>query len=214
MAKLIREFITESKITEGPDKKLWLEGIVAQGNIINQNRRRYSTDILDKEIARYTKDIIETNIAWGELDHPQGPNINMDRVSHRFVSVRREGNDFIAKALVTNTPMGNILRGLHESGGRIGMSTRGMGSMVENTECSDVCEDYQIVTLADAVANPSAPNAFVNGIMEGKEWVLEGGIYKEVQMEAAKRAILAAPKRKLDEVKMAEYAKFIQALKS
>lgn len=191
------KYITEK--TESGKKNLYIEGIFMQGGIVNRNNRTYSPDILEKEVTRYTKDLIEKGRAFGELGHPNGPSINLDRVSHIITEMRRSGNDFIGKARISDTPMGNIARGIMESGGQLGVSSRGMGSIKENKSgVMEVQNDFYLATAADIVADPSAPDAFVHGIMEGVEWIWDNGLLKAQRIEEAKREIeMSARHRKL-----------------
>lgn len=179
------KYITEK--TESGKKNLYIEGIFMQGGIVNRNNRSYSPEILEKEVARYTRDLIEKGRAFGELGHPNGPSINLDRVSHIITEMRRDGNNFIGKARISDTPMGNIARGIMESGGQLGVSSRGMGSIKENKNgIMEVQNDFYLATAADIVADPSAPDAFVHGIMEGVEWVWDNGVLKAQKLEETK----------------------------
>ena len=198
------KYITEK--TESGKKNLYIEGIFMQGDIVNRNKRTYSTDILEKEITRYTKDLIEKGRAYGELGHPNGPSINLDRVSHIITEMKRDGSNFIGKARIADTPMGNIARGIMESGGQLGVSSRGMGSIKENKNgIMEVQDDFYLATAADIVADPSAPDAFVHGIMEGVEWVWDNGILKAQKLEEAKKQIdTAVASRELTEEKKLE----------
>jgi hypothetical protein len=167
------QYITEAK--EDGSKNFYIEGVFLQSAIKNRNGRMYPEHIMDKEVARYIKEAVEAKTALGELGHPNGPQINLPLVSHRIVSLRKEGTDYIGKAMITNTPMGNIARGIIESGAKLGVSSRGMGSLKLNREgVNEVQADFRLATAADIVADPSAPNAWVNGIMESVD-----GIYDE-----------------------------------
>jgi len=207
--KLITETIDELKyVTEAKEdgsKNLYIEGVFLQSAIKNRNGRMYPEEIMDREVARYMKESVESNSALGELGHPNGPQINLDRVSHRIVSLRKEGTDYIGKALITNTPMGGIAKGLIESGARLGVSSRGMGSIKLNSEgVNEVQSDFRLATAADIVADPSAPNAFVNGIMESVDWVYDERMgWKAVELaEQTKKVIEKSVKsRSLDEAK-------------
>lgn len=182
------KYITEK--TESGKKNLYIEGIFMQGDIVNRNKRCYSTNVLEKEVSRYTQALVEKGRAFGELGHPNGPSINLDRVSHIITELRRDGNNFIGKARISDTPMGNIARGIMESGGQLGVSSRGMGSLKENKNgIMEVQDDFYLATAADIVADPSAPDAFVHGIMEGVEWVWDNGILKAQKLEEAKKQI-------------------------
>jgi hypothetical protein len=166
------KYVTEAK--EDGTKNLYIEGVFLESAIKNRNGRIYPEPIMDREVARYMKESVELNSALGELGHPNGPQINLDRVSHRIVSLRKEGTAYVGKALITKTPMGDIAKGLIESGARLGVSSRGMGSLVLNKEgINEVQDDFRLATAADIVADPSAPNAFVNGVMESVDWIYD-----------------------------------------
>ena len=166
------EYITEKN--EDGTKKLYIEGIFLQSSIKNRNGRVYPEEVMDKEVARYMKESVNNNTAMGALGHPAGPAINLDRVSHRIVSLRKEGTNVIGKALITSTPMGDIARGLMESGVKLGVSSRGMGTLKANRSgVNEVQSDFRLATAADIVADPSAPDAWVNGIMESVDWVFD-----------------------------------------
>lgn len=205
--KLITE-ITEkvNVITEAREdgkKSLFIEGIFLQANIPNRNRRRYDANILQREVDRYVKESVQKGRAYGELGHPDGPSINLDRVSHIITELRRDGDNFIGKAKISSTPMGQIAAGLIEDGAQLGVSSRGMGSLREGKDgIMEVQEDFYLATAADIVADPSAPDAFVNGIMEGVEWVWNNGkpmakSIEEMQNEIEKSARM----KKLNEQK-------------
>jgi hypothetical protein len=206
------QYITEAK--EDGTKNMYIEGVFLQSAIKNRNGRMYPEQVMDKEVARYMKEAVATNQAMGELGHPNGPQINLDRVSHRIVSLRKEGTDYIGKALITNTPMGNIARGLMESGARLGVSSRGMGSLKLNKEgVNEVQDDFRLATAADIVADPSAPNAWVNGIMEGVDWVYDERLgYQAIQVaEVAKRQIEdAVTSRQLQEKKVQIFERYLK----
>ena len=181
------KFITEGK---GTKKKMYIEGVFLQGDLKNRNGRMYPVNTLTKEVDRYNESFVQKGRALGELGHPDGPTVNLDRVSHKITSLRREGNNFIGKAQLLETPMGKIAKSLLGEGVMLGVSSRGVGSLKEDhTGCKVVGEDFQLATAADIVADPSAPDAFVNGIMEGKEWVWEGGILREQQATITKKRI-------------------------
>lgn len=165
-------YLTEAK--EDGSKNLYIEGVFLQSSIKNRNGRVYPESIMDKEVARYIKESVDSNRALGELGHPDGPQINLDRVSHRIVSLRKEGTDYIGKALITKTHFGDIAKGLIESGAKLGVSSRGMGSLKENSQgIKEVQSDFKLATAADIVADPSAPGAWVNGIMESVDWIYD-----------------------------------------
>lgn len=187
------QYVTEAK--EDGGKNFYIEGIFLQSAIKNRNGRIYPEHVMDKEVARYMKEAVDAKTAMGELGHPNGPQINLDRVSHRIVSLRKEGKDYIGKAMITNTPMGNIAKGIMESGARLGVSSRGMGSLKLNKEgVNEVQDDFRLATAADIVADPSAPNAWVNGIMENCDWVYDEQLgWKAVKiLEDTKKNIDAA----------------------
>ena len=191
--KLITEEVTNVKIItegKGANKKLYIEGVFLQGELKNRNGRMYPIQTLAKEVARYNETFVNKGRALGELGHPDGPTVNLDRVSHKITSLVQEGNNFKGKAQILSTPMGKIASSLLDEGVMLGVSSRGVGSLQTTSEgCKIVGEDFQLATAADIVADPSAPDAFVNGIMEGKEWVWDGGILRERLAEKTKRRI-------------------------
>jgi hypothetical protein len=191
--KLITEEVTNVKIiTEGSGagKKLYIDGVFLQGDIKNRNGRMYPMDTLAKEVNRYNETFVKKGRALGELGHPDGPTVNLDRVSHKITSLVREGTNFRGKAQILNTPMGKIASSLLDEGVMLGVSSRGVGSLREDRGGVKVVgEDFMLATAADIVADPSAPDAFVSGIMEGKEWVWEGGILREQLAEKTKKRI-------------------------
>ncbi len=216
--KLITEITESVKVLteENADgkKSLFIEGIFLQGNIPNRNGRRYNADILEKEVGRYVNENVSKGRAYGELGHPDGPSINLDRVSHIITSLVREGDNFIGKAKISSTPMGKIVEGLLSDGAQLGVSSRGMGSLKEGKDgVMEVQEDFYLATAADIVADPSAPDAFVNGIMEGKEWVWEGGILREqIAAKTAKRINTLVDQRALEEHKISLFNDFLNSL--
>ena len=190
--KLITEQIENVQIlTEEKDGKklLYIEGVFLQSELTNRNGRRYPFDVLNREVERYNEEYVKTKRALGELGHPDGPTINLDRVSHRITSLRAEGHNFIGKAQILDTPMGKIAKSLLDEGVQLGVSSRGMGSIEKSEGISVVRDDFMLTTAADIVADPSAPDAFVNGIMEGKEWVWDNGILKEAKVDKYRRYI-------------------------
>ena len=215
--KLITEEISNVKIiTEGKGSKrtLHIEGVFLQGGIKNRNGRMYPVDILGKEVNRYCENFVGKGRALGELGHPDGPTVNLDRVSHKITSLVREGNNFVGKAKLLSTPMGKIASSLIGEGVTLGVSSRGVGSLKEDhTGTKVVGEDFQLATAADIVADPSAPDAFVNGIMEGKEWVWEGGSLREQLAEnTAKRINTLVDQRRLEEHKLSLFNDFLNNL--
>jgi len=207
------EYISEAK--EDGEKEHYIHGIFLQGNLKNRNGRVYPIDIMEKEVGRYMKDMVKANRAFGELGHPAGPSINLDRVSHIIIDLKKDGNDFIGKAKLTDTPMGNIAKGLLKSGGKIGVSSRGMGSLKPNKDgIMEVQGDYRIATAADIVHDPSAPNAFVEGIMENVEWIYDPiqGTWLEEKTDLIKNNIRTMSKAQLEEQKMAIFEDYIASL--
>ena len=178
------EVITEGK---GADKKLYIEGVFLQSDLKNRNGRMYPFQVLEKEVNRYNEEYIKTSRALGELGHPDGPTVNLDRVSHRITSLSAEGTNFIGRAQILDTPMGKIASSLLGEGVKLGVSSRGMGSIDRREDCNVVMDDFMLATAADIVADPSAPDAFVNGIMEGKEWAWDNGILKETKVAKYQR---------------------------
>ena len=205
------KFITEGK---GSKKKLYIEGVFLQGDIKNRNGRMYPVNTLDKEVNRYNESFVQKGRALGELGHPEGPTVNLDRVSHKITSLVREGNNFKGKAQLLETPMGKIAKSLLGEGVMLGVSSRGVGSLREDTNGVKVVgEDFQLATAADIVADPSAPDAFVNGIMEGKEWVWEGGSLREQLAEKTKRTInTLVDQKRLEEHKLNLFNDFLSNL--
>ena len=203
------EVITEGK---GADKKLYIEGVFLQSEIKNRNGRMYPFSVLEKEVNRYNEEYVKSSRALGELGHPDGPTVNLDRVSHRITSLKAEGNNFIGRAQIMNTPMGNIARALLEDGVKLGVSSRGMGSIDKREEMNVVMDDFMLATAADIVADPSAPDAFVNGIMEGKEWAWDNGILKETKVAKYKSYIDDATRHNLEERTLQVFNNFLQGL--
>ena len=181
--KLIREEIESVEIlteTVGGKKNLFIKGVFLQSEMVNRNGRLYPFNIMEKEVSRYNKDYVQKGRALGELGHPDGPTVNLDRVSHKITDLKQEGKNFVGKAQILSTPMGKIAESLLKDGVTLGVSSRGIGSLKDNTKgYKEVGEDFMLATAADIVADPSAPDAFVQGIMEGKEWVWDGGLLKE-----------------------------------
>ena len=214
--KLITEEVTDVKfITEGKGgKKMYIEGVFLQGDICNRNKRMYPMETLSREVDRYSKSFIKEGRALGELGHPEGPTVNLDRVSHKIVSLTREGKNYIGKAQLLETPMGKIARSLIDEGVKLGVSSRGVGSLSMTNEGHKVVgEDFQLATAADIVADPSAPDAFVNGIMEGKEWVWEGGsLREELAEKTGKRINTLVSQGQLEERKLGLFQDFLSSL--
>ena len=213
--KLITETIEDVKlVTEEKDGKklLYIEGVFLQSELKNRNGRMYPFSVLDREVKRYNEEYVKSKRALGELGHPDGPTINLDRVSHRITSLRAEGNNFIGKAQILDTPMGNIAKNLLGEGVQLGVSSRGMGSIQKSEDCNIVADDFMLTTAADIVADPSAPDAFVNGIMEGKEWVWCNGILKETEVAKYKRIMDASARQELEEKTLKVFEDFLGKL--
>ena len=215
--KLITEEISDVKfITEGKGskKKMYIEGVFLQGDLKNRNGRMYPVNTLAKEVNRYNEAFVAKGRALGELGHPDGPTVNLDRVSHKITSLRQEGNNFIGKAQLLETPMGKIAKSLLDEGVTLGVSSRGVGSLRESSNgCKVVGEDFMLATAADIVADPSAPDAFVSGIMEGKEWVWEGGILRESLASQTKKHInTLVDQKRLEEHKLNLFNDFLSNL--
>ena len=203
------EVITEGK---GADKKLYIEGVFLQSEIKNRNGRMYPFSVLEKEVNRYNEEYVKTSRALGELGHPDGPTVNLDRVSHRITSLTAEGTNFIGKAQILDTPMGKIAKSLLEDGVKLGVSSRGMGSIDKQEDVNVVMDDFMLATAADIVADPSAPDAFVNGIMEGKEWAWDNGILKETKVAKYKSYMDDATRHNLEERTLEVFNNFLQGL--
>ena len=215
--KLITEEISNVKIItegKGSGKKLYIEGVFLQGNIKNRNGRMYPMETLAREVKRYNETFVNKGRALGELGHPDGPTVNLDRVSHKITSLSEDGNNFKGKAQILNTPMGKIASSLLDEGVMLGVSSRGVGSLKTTSEGHKVVgEDFMLATAADIVADPSAPDAFVSGIMEGKEWVWEGGILREQLAEiTAKRINTLVDQKRLEEHKLDLFNNFLSNL--
>lgn len=195
------------------NKQFFIKGTWIQAEVANRNKRYYPLNIVEREVERYNRDYVAAGRAWGELGHPAGPQINLERVSHRIVQLQREGNNYIGKALVTNTPYGKIVEGLILSGGKVGVSTRGMGSLKEGKDgINFVQDDYFLACGGDVVADPSAPEAFVQGIMEGKEWVWDNGVLKPQKIEEMKAEITKASRREVEDVAIKIFENFFNSL--
>lgn len=215
--KLITEEVTNVKIItegKGASKKLYIEGVFLQGEIKNRNGRMYPINVLSREVDRYNENFVAKGRALGELGHPDGPTVNLDRVSHKITSLVQEGNNFVGKAQILNTPMGKIASSLLDEGVMLGVSSRGVGSLQTTSEGHKIVgEDFMLATAADIVADPSAPDAFVSGIMEGKEWVWDGGILREqLATRTQKRINTLVDQRRLDEQKLNLFQEFLSNL--
>jgi len=213
--KLITEQIENVQIlTEEKNGKklLYIEGVFLQSELKNRNGRMYPFSVLEREVGRYNEEYVKSKRALGELGHPDGPTINLDRVSHRITSLKAEGNNFIGKAQILDTPMGNIAKSLLGEGVQLGVSSRGMGSIQKSEDCNVVADDFMLTTAADIVADPSAPDAFVNGIMEGKEWVWDNGLLKEKEVAKYQRYMDGANRRTMEEKTLKVFENFLSNL--
>jgi hypothetical protein len=215
--KLISEFnetispiITESK--ENGKKDYFIEGVFMQADIKNRNGRVYPKEIMEKEVNRYNKEFVEKQRAFGELGHPEGPTINLDKVSHLIQSLTLEGKNYVGKAKILSTPNGQIVKNLIDDGAKLGVSSRGLGSLEQKGNAQYVKDDFQLATAGDIVADPSAPEAFVEGIMEGVEWVYQNGILTAMQVEDMQRTLKTAKLNKLEETKLNLWKRFVESL--
>ena len=213
--RLIKEITEDVQyIQEEKDgkKNLYIEGVFLQSNLKNRNGRVYPKDVMAKEVARYTSEQIDKNRALGELGHPDGPTVNLDRVSHMIVSLKEDGDNWVGKAKILETPMGKIAANLIEAGAQLGVSSRGLGSIKERSGISEVQDDFMLATAADIVSDPSAPDAFVEGIMENREWIMVDGIWQGREVEQAQQVIKEASSHELEEAKMQVFSSFMDKL--
>jgi hypothetical protein len=204
------EYITEAK--EGGGKNYKIKGIFLQADIKNRNGRVYPMEVLQKEVARYNKKFINENRAYGELGHPEGPTVNLERVSHMVTELYPDGKNFVGEAKIMETPMGKIVKNIMNEGGKLGVSSRGMGSLNQKNGANYVRDDFYLATAADIVADPSAPNAFVEGIMEGKEWVWNNGALIEAELVELRRKFDVKKRQRNAKVEALEFAKFLKRL--
>ena len=204
------EYITEEK--EDGKKNYKLKGVFLQSEIKNRNGRVYPFEVLDKEVQRYNKEFIEKNRAYGELGHPEGPTVNLDKVSHMVTSLEPDGKNFIGEAKVMSTPMGNIVKNIMDDGGKLAVSSRGMGSLTKKGGANYVNDDFYLATAADIVADPSAPNAFVEGIMEGKEWIWNNGLLQEQEVAELKDEMEQDIRSRNANYQALAFAKFLKKL--
>ena len=214
--KLIAEEIVDVNfLTEDNNGKTshFIEGVFLQGEIKNRNGRMYPIDTLQREVDTYNESYVSKGRALGELGHPDGPQINLDRVSHKIVSLKQEGNNFIGKAKILETPMGKIAKNLLDEGVKLGVSSRGLGSIERRGDMNVVKDDFMLATAADIVADPSAPDAFVEGIMEGKDWIWNSGSWRESDISTAKREIDNANVDQLTEKKLKAFESLLRNLK-
>ena len=215
--KLITEQVQDVQILKEEDEKTGkknykLKGIFLQGDIKNRNGRVYPVEVLEKEVKRYNKEFIEQNRGYGELGHPEGPTVNLERVSHMVTSLERDGKNFIGEAKVMSTPMGKIVENIMDDGGKLAVSSRGMGSLEQKNGANYVKDDFYLATAADIVADPSAPNAFVQGIMEGKEWVWNNGLLQEQDVAEIKEEMERNVRSREANYQALAFAKFLKKL--
>ena len=214
--KLISEQIQEVQYLKEEDEKgkknYKIKGIFLQGDIKNRNGRIYPVEVLEKEVNRYSKEFIDENRAYGELGHPEGPTVNLERVSHMVTSLKKDGKNFVGEAKIMSTPMGKIVSNIMDDGGKLAVSSRGMGSLQQKNGANYVNKDFYLATAADIVADPSAPQAFVQGIMEGKEWIWDNGILKEVQIAEIKEDIERGIRSRNAKYQALAFAKFLKKL--
>ena len=204
------EFITEAKENGGKNYKI--RGVFMQADVKNRNGRVYPMEILEKEVTKYNKNFIKENRAFGELGHPEGPTVNLERVSHMITELHPDGKNFIGEAKIMDTPMGKIVKNLMDEGGKLGVSSRGMGSLDSKNGANYVRDDFYLATAADIVADPSAPNAFVEGIMEGKEWIWNNGSLVEAHVADLKKKFDVKQRQKQANMEALEFAKFLKML--
>ena len=204
------EYITEEK--DGGGKNYKIRGIFMQADIKNRNGRIYPMEVLDEEVKKYNKNFIEQKRAFGELGHPDGPTVNLERVSHMITSLKPDGKNFIGEAKIMDTPMGKIVQNLMDEGAKLGVSSRGMGSLRQKGGANVVSDDFYLATAADIVADPSAPNAFVEGIMEGKEWVWNNGALVEAHVADLKKKFDVKKHQRQVNLEALEFARFLEKL--
>ena len=204
------EFITEAKESGGKNYKI--RGIFMQADVKNRNGRVYPMEVLEKEVTKYNKNFIRENRAFGELGHPEGPTVNLERVSHMITKLHPDGKNFIGEAKIMDTPMGKIVKNLMDEGGKLGVSSRGMGSVDSKNGANYVRDDFYLATAADIVADPSAPNAFVEGIMEGKEWIWNNGALVEAHVANLRKKFDVKQRQKQANMEALEFAKFLKML--
>jgi hypothetical protein len=213
--KLISEEVSNAEylVEETNGKKNYkIKGIFLQAEMKNRNGRVYPMEVLEKEVLRYNKEFINKKRAFGELGHPDGPTVNLERVSHMITKLHPDGKNFIGEAKIMDTPYGKIVKGLIDEGAQLGVSSRGMGSLIQRNGANYVKDDFYLATAADIVADPSAPDAFVQGIMENKEWVWDNGVLVEKDIEAWKQEVRSAKQRALEEAKLKVFESFIRKL--
>ena len=213
--KLISEYneakpLVESK--ENGKKDYFIEGVFMQADIKNRNGRVYPKEIMDKEVKRYIKEFVNEQRAFGELGHPEGPTINLDKVSHMITELNEDGTNWVGKAKILSTPNGEIVKNLIDDGAKLGVSSRGLGSLEQKSDAQYVKSDFQLATAGDIVADPSAPDAFVDGIMEGVEWIMDNGILKRQEMEDMREVLRKEKQSRLEETKINLWKEFVKNL--
>lgn len=213
--KLISEYneakpLVESK--ENGKKDYFIEGVFMQADIKNRNGRVYPKEIMDKEVKRYIKEFVNEQRAFGELGHPEGPTINLDKVSHMITELNEDGTNWVGKAKILSTPNGEIVKNLIDDGAKLGVSSRGLGSLEQKSDAQYVKSDFQLATAGDIVADPSAPDAFVDGIMEGVEWIMDNGILKRQEMESMREILMKEKQSRLEETKINLWKEFVKNL--
>lgn len=213
--KLISEYneakpLVESK--ENGKKDYFIEGVFMQADIKNRNGRVYPKEIMDKEVKRYIKEFVNQQRAFGELGHPEGPTINLDKVSHMITELNEDGTNWVGKAKILSTPNGEIVKNLIDDGAKLGVSSRGLGSLEQKSDAQYVKSDFQLATAGDIVADPSAPDAFVDGIMEGVEWIMDNGILKRQEMESMRAILMKEKQSRLEETKINLWKEFVKNL--
>jgi hypothetical protein len=213
--KLISEYNEARPLIEAKDngkKDYFIEGIFMQSEIKNRNGRVYPKEIMAKEVKRYCKEFVDQQRAFGELGHPEGPTINLDKVSHMITELYEDGNNYVGKAKILSTPNGQIVKNLIDDGAKLGVSSRGLGSLEQKSDAQYVKGDFQLATAGDIVADPSAPEAFVEGIMEGVEWIMDNGVLTPVKMDGMRDALRGAKSAKLEETKINLWKEFVKNL--
>jgi len=213
--KLISEYNEAKPLVESKDngkKDYFIEGVFMQADIKNRNGRVYPKEIMDKEVKRYIKEFVNEQRAFGELGHPEGPTINLDKVSHMITELNEDGTNWVGKAKILSTPNGEIVKNLIDDGAKLGVSSRGLGSLEQKSDAQYVKSDFQLATAGDIVADPSAPDAFVDGIMEGVEWIMDNGILKRQEMESMRAILMKEKQSRLEETKINLWKEFVKNL--
>ena len=213
--KLISEYNEAKPLIESKDngkKDYFIEGVFMQADIKNRNGRVYPKEIMDKEVKRYIKEFVNEQRAFGELGHPEGPTINLDKVSHMITELNEDGTNWVGKAKILSTPNGEIVKNLIDDGAKLGVSSRGLGSLEQKSDAQYVKSDFQLATAGDIVADPSAPDAFVDGIMEGVEWIMDNGILKRQEMEDMREVLKKEKQARLEETKINLWKEFVKNL--